>query len=174
MIIRTYKCDDCGVVFEVDIFDINAADPPCPQCEQVLDWVPGMFAIGTNKGKAVDVTQKILEEDYGLTNFNDNSREGDIAAKLPVETRADREQKEQMTREVEEMRVQHLKGQAADPALQKAAAGFWGGGGGNLPPMMAQTLLASAKALPKMSSDPIKILHQGAKSGQLPTGFRVI
>ena len=77
MIIRTYSCADCEQEFEVTC-ESSDGDPDCPTCSQVLEWRPGGFNIIGNKGKAVDLTQKILEEDYGLTNFKDNTREGDV------------------------------------------------------------------------------------------------
>lgn len=177
MITRTYKCDDCGTVFEVDLDHSSDPDPDCPTCSVTLQWVPGMFSIATNKGKAMNVTQQILEEDYGLTNWKDNNREGDIAAMLPVETTADREAKARIEQEVQQLAQEQaqLKGQQANPALQAAVKGFWGPTGGAMPSMMAETLLASAKTGPGAGkTDPIKMLHDGKKAGLLPTGFRVI
>ena len=94
MIIRTYRCNDCQELFEVTC-ESSDGDPDCPFCARELVWQPKSFAITTTKSKAVDVTQQIMEEDYGLTDFNDNMREGDIAAKTPVRPRAEREAIEQ-------------------------------------------------------------------------------
>src|SRR5262245_10376379 len=100
MIRRTYACDDCETQFEVDCESGNDGDPDCPNCSKVLQWVPARVNIGTVKGKAIDVTQKIIEEDFGLTNLNDNNREGDVAYKAaaPMQT-AERENIEQQVRE---------------------------------------------------------------------------
>ena len=56
MITRTYRCLDCGVMFEVDHDSGDEPEPPCPRCDVVLQWMPKSFNIGTAKGKAVDYT----------------------------------------------------------------------------------------------------------------------
>src|SRR5215468_8962151 len=100
MIIRTYACEDCGWQFEVHCESSSDPDPECPQCAKVLEWVPVRLNIGTVKSKALDVTQKIIEEDFGLSDLNDRNREGDVAYKAapPVQT-AEREAIEQQVRE---------------------------------------------------------------------------
>src|SRR6266568_3768819 len=92
MIIRSYLCNDCGDKFEITFDNGDEPDPVCPYCrDMVLQWQPGMFSIKTGKSRAMDATQDILERDYGLTDFNDNLREGDVAAKTLVRSREERE-----------------------------------------------------------------------------------
>lgn len=116
MIIRTYRCEDCGDTFDVTC-ESNDGDPDCPFCSKVLAWQPERFSIGTNKSRALDVTQQIIEQDYGLSDLNDNLREGDIAAKGPAPL---------TTSQVEaENRAMAEAAQQLDPKVKQ----FWGGGG---------------------------------------------
>src|SRR5258707_8167239 len=85
-VIRTYECTDCFTVFECMLDSGSDPDPECPQCSRVLEWRPGMFSVKTNKSRAIDVTQEIMETDYGLTNFKEAPREGDVSAIMPSET----------------------------------------------------------------------------------------
>lgn len=177
MIIRTYQCTDCGIVFEVTLEHANDPDPDCPSCTRVLDWVPRSFNIATVKSKAINVAQEILEQDYGLTNWNDSGKEGDIAAQMPVETREMREQKAQVMQEAAQLK----DAQGNNPALQQAVKAFWAGGGGSaMPRAVANNMLASAKvgqAAPKHLGggvNPVAMLAEDGRKGLLPTGFRII
>ena len=81
-IVRTYLCESCGTKFDKLHFDRSEPAPECPGC-QALDskQAPSGFAIGgSNTSRAVDLTQSILEKDYGLSNFKDNLRAGETAA----------------------------------------------------------------------------------------------
>lgn len=81
-IVRTYRCPDCGAVY--DHFHLNSDEPfkDCPACgvEPVIQ--PGGFRMTGAKAQAVDVMQNIAEKQFGLTNMQDNLREGDAAVKL--------------------------------------------------------------------------------------------
>jgi hypothetical protein len=181
MIIRTYRCNDCLEVFEVSLESGSDGDPDCPYCAKELVWQPHAFSIRTNKSRAVDYTQKVLEEDYGLTDWKDNNKEGDVAFKAPVETTADREAKEKMSREIQELaESMKVEGHPAmdNPGMQNAIKGFFGGGMGGAPnPMQSAALMASAKVGPAAGFDPIGGplgLRRAKEKGVLPTGFRVI
>lgn len=166
MIRRTYKCEDCGDTFEVTC-ESNDPHADCPYCKVVMNWQPGNFAITTNKAKAVDLTQKIVEEDYGMSNLKDNNREGDVAYKPPSpQTTQEREAETRMMIEASQ--------QIAKPAMHPSTQGFWGGGAGGAPPMVAQSLIAAAKTGPGAGSDPISMLHKAGKAGQLPNNYRII
>lgn len=78
-----YRCRDCGAVFEHLKMHLEDADPGCPVCAARTDAMPARVNIKTNKSRAIDITQRIAEEDYGMTNMRDNLREGDIAAYDP-------------------------------------------------------------------------------------------
>lgn len=174
MIRRTYHCEVCGDHFEVTC-ESNDPDPPCPYCEKVLEWVPGMFAITGHKSKAVDLTQQILEQDYGLTNFKDSQREGDITAMMPVETTADREANERMMNELKQQ-TEDLKRQN-HPGMQKAIDGFFAPTGAATAPGVMNTLLASAKVGRQQEGnkyvDPIaSTLGAAGGKGLLPTNMK--
>lgn len=171
MIIRTYNCEVCGELFEVQC-ESTDGDPECPYCRDVvLQWRPGMFAIGTNKGKAVDVTQKILEEDFGLSDFKDGSREGDVVAKTPVPSTQAKEAAMQVQFEI----AQQTGVTMTDQQKQQAAA-FWGGGAQmQLPPAAAMSAAKQgAVAADAMGKNPMTMLHAAGKAGVLPTNMRVI
>lgn len=164
MIRRTYFCEDCRQEFTVSCRP-NDPDPRCPnKCDVVMQWRPGSFAIGTHKGKAVDVTQKILEEDYGLSNFNDRNREGDIAAKMPVETTTQRE-----AREMAEQALATVP--KLTPDQQKVAAGFFAGTPASAPPQLIETFKAGAKVGPAADVDPMAMLHKAGKKRQIPRSY---
>ena len=173
MIIRTYRCDDCEHTFEVTC-ESNDGDPDCPTCSKVLEWTPVSFAITGVKAKAVDYTQKILEQDYGLSNFRDNNREGDVAAMGPApETTAEREKVVRAVKEYAESATMapELKQQGAP-----APANFWGGQpamGIQTNPIAPSAMLAGTKVGPR-GYDTMKILHDGIRTGQLTTPTRIL
>jgi len=163
MIIRTYRCNECQEVFDVTC-ESNDGDPDCPYCKQVLVWTPKSFAIGTNKGKAVDVTQQIMEEDYGLTDFNDNMREGDIAAKTPVRSKEEREAIEQMERDAKEMA-------ASSNNMVPQAKEFFAGN--NIRMNVAQAALADVKAT-KGQHNAMDLMAEAGRKGELPLNYRLV
>lgn len=172
-VIRTYKCNDCSKLFEVVLESGNDGDPPCPFCDQVLAWQPGMFSIKTNKSRALDLTQQIVEEDYGLTDMRDNLREGDVAAKTPVKTAVDREQDDALQRDLREL--------AANPErMHPAARTFFGGppgalgvpaGGGQI---SVQSVIQNAKGAVPADRNPMALLSQAGKQGQLPINYKLL
>lgn len=177
-VIRSYECMDCKELFEVTHQSGEEPLADCPFCEKVLEWRPKPFAITGVKSKAVDVAQDILETDYGLTNFKDGSREGDTVAIMPTETTQQREARMRIESEVQELAAQ-VKNAPENPAQAAAVSAFWGpqGPGGGQQPvqnMMAQTLIASAKAGPQAGTDAMAALHRMGKSGQLPTNMRIV
>ena len=161
MIRRTYQCPNCDKIFTVQC-ESNAPDPACPNpdCDKVLEWRPQSFAIGGSvEGKAVALTQNILENDYGLSNFKDNTRAGDNSIIQRQETRAEADKVE---REFHEQMAQ---------VDQSKSNAFWGSSSGQatgLHTMTGQSLIAMAKHGPA-AADPIALLNQGVKSGKIPT-----
>lgn len=167
-VIRTYECLDCLTVFEVTLDSGNDGDPDCPNCNRVLEWRPGMFSIATNKSKAMNVTQQIMEEDYGLTNWKDGNREGDVAAIIPSETRAQRDARERATAAVD-MELAKAK-PALNDAQAEAIKGFWGAGTPAAPPAInPASLLAGAKSGPQ-GHDAMAMLHKAKP----PFRFKVV
>jgi DNA-directed RNA polymerase subunit RPC12/RpoP len=165
MIIRTYRCNECSEVFEVTCESADG-DPDCPYCTKEMVWQPTRFAIGTTKGKAVDMTQRILENDYGLTDFKDNLREGDVAAKEPVRPKDERE----AIAAVEEQARQMT---ATPDALRGKPGAFWAGGSGGAPVNVAAAALADAKAS-KGQHVGMEMFNEAAKRGHLPTHYRLV
>jgi hypothetical protein len=172
MIYRTWACDDCGKEFTI-LCESSEGPPDCPGCSEVLEWRPGGFNITGTKSKAVNIAQDILENDFGLSNFKDNQREGDVAAMTPVHTEAQRSAEIRQLSEV----VQQTTGQALSPEQSNMAKQFWGGGS------MAQTLpaaslIAGARASTQAANaegvNPMALLHQAGKKGHLKTPIRVI
>ena len=161
MIRRTYECSQCEKVF---VFECNSddPDPPCPNpdCDKVLDWRPQSFSIGgSNEGKAVALAQDIMEKDYGLSDFKDNNKPGEVGIKPHIETKAETELVNQTMSEMAQQT-------AGNPDLNKA---FWGGTGGTpttLSSMTGQSLIQMAKVGPA-SVDPIGALHNLARKGNI-------
>lgn len=165
MIYRTYGCDDCGSLFEVCHDSSDEPYPDCPNCSKVLEWRPKSFAIGGSlESKAVNIAQDIMEKDYGLTNFKDNTRAGDISAMMPVaEQTAERDK---VTREIMEYTAQ------TQPTTNNSQ--FWGNNAGAPAAMNSMTgasMLAMAKVGPQ-GADPMAMLHSGVKKGRLPDPLR--
>jgi hypothetical protein len=78
----TYHCDDCDTTFK-GWRETDGPYPDCPKCGGEGGWAAQAPAIGTNKGKAIDMTYKMAEETYGVTDLKDNLRQGDVAAMPP-------------------------------------------------------------------------------------------
>ena len=163
MIIRTYRCNECLLTFEVTC-ESGDGDPNCPSCEKILHWTPKSFAIGTTKGKAVDVTQKIMEEDYGVTDFNDNMREGDVAAKSPVRPREEREMIERIERETRDLA-------ASANNMVPQAREFFAGGTARM--NVAQAAFADAKAS-RSQHRGMDLMAEAGRRGELPINYRLL
>lgn len=84
-IMRRYECGDCGCKFEKLHFDRNEPTPECPGCQALAaKQLPSGFSIGGGThSKAIDITQSIVEKDFGMTDMRDNIKEGETAA-MPV------------------------------------------------------------------------------------------
>lgn len=159
---RTYECIDCEQQFTVEC-SADDPDPPCPNpdCGKVLEWRPGMFAIGgSNVGKAASITQKIMEEDFGFSNFRDNAKEGETAIIPRHETAAET----------------HIVNQTASEITQQISPEqkqqFWGQNAGastGMGSMTGQSLIQMAKVGPQGGVDPMAMLHSGVKAGKIPT-----
>lgn len=81
LIIREYRCPDCGEVFEH--FHASYDDPPLEThalCKARLEKLPSVFRTRGTALKAANAMYRIAEEDMGVTNMKDNLREGEVAA----------------------------------------------------------------------------------------------
>lgn len=137
-VIRTYQCNDCKETFEVTC-GADDPDPDCPGCSVVMEWRPQKFSIGGSvTSKAVDLTQKVLEEDYGMTDFKDNQREGDVAFKEKPRTADERHAIEKMEADAKEY--------AKASQLSPGARDFWGGARGGAPANIVASVMADVKS----------------------------
>lgn len=168
MIVRTYECTDCNTIFEVSHDSGNDPIPDCPICSRVLEWKPQGFAITTNKSKAIDYTQKVVEEDFGLTNMRDNTREGDVAFIAPRKTAAELDAIGQRESEAGREVVKRMT--EISPEHKKQVDNFFGGqavtvGQNRIP---AQQMIAMGKSGPGADVDPMAMFHRGVKEGHIP------
>ena len=175
-IIRTYACGDCDAMFEMWCESSDEIDPPCPNCEKELQWQPGGFSIGgSNESKAVSIAQNMLEKDYGLTNYKDNNRPGDVGYIDPTRKTAS-EKDAIMQRESEAGREVLKRMSDVKPEIQKQADNFFGGQmtqiGSNK--VSAQQLIASAKTGPGAQVDAMAALHKMGQEGKLPSKANII
>lgn len=172
---RTYSCEDCETEFEVFHASSDEPVPPCPVCERVLEWRPGLFSITGTKSKAIDVTQNILETEFGLSNFRDNQREGDVAAIVKPEP--GQAAKDAEIRQLSEV-VQQTTGETLTPQQHQAAQNFWGGGAAMQSALPAASLLAGAKESTAAANaegvNPMQLLHAAGKKGHLKTPIKVV
>jgi len=179
---RTYLCDDCGYEFKKFHMDRNEPAPDCEMCAQVTHSIPGRFNITGVKAKAIDMVQKMVEEDYGMTNMRDNGREGDIAAMGPSQVQT--AEAEQLTRQMMEAQPQLAPEQAAmvntfwktsmTPGSQPQSQG-----GLNISPeaqrdMLLQQGAVAAQAASGMGADPIGLIHEAGKKGMARTNLEIL
>lgn len=75
---RKFRCDDCQHIFwcwdEIE-------DAKCPECEKKAAWEPGVGGIQHVQTKNMDDIAQSLMKEYGMTDMNDNLKEGDSAFK---------------------------------------------------------------------------------------------
>lgn len=180
MIYRTYACADCDAVFEVTCESGNDPDPDCPVCSKVLEWRPTRFAIGgSTEGKAVKIAQEIMEKDFGLTNYKDNNKPGDVGYIDPTrKTVAEADSIGQRDAEIEREVRKNIEFVSPEikPELQKQADNFFGGqtvkiGQNQIP---ASQMIAAGKMGPGANVNPISLLHKAGQAGKLPTRFRMV
>lgn len=165
---RSFACDDCEIEWTVWLTR-DAPYPECPVCEARAQAAVTSPALLTNKSKAVDIAQSVME-DMGYTDFNDNQRKGDIAVKTPPPpSTAEREELFQRSAEVaRELEVPPLADNPTVPGgMSQAdmARNFWQmSGAAPAPAAPAQTALttaamAGARQARAEGYDPMALLH---------------
>ncbi len=191
---RRFACDECHTQFEDRVADRTTPPPDCPTCVKAgapatpAIYIPPKPAIGTFKAKVIDYTQRMAEEDYGLTDMNDNQRPGDIAFKpdSPVQTA----QLESEIRQWAEMStaIAHatpaLPGDTpnSDAKLLTSAAmqreNYWQGHQGETTTEQSIGASAAAKAASdrarEQGVDPIGILERGRETGMMAPRYNVV
>lgn len=162
-ITRRYLCDDCEWEWTVLHFSRDEPIPDCPRCEAAdeVKAIPGSFSIKTNASRAGDTAYRMAEETYGITDANDNLREGDTFAKAPRPVQ---------TAEAEAM-VEEIRSLAPTLSPQQAeqAKNFWMRGmAPDTAAQAQQQVMAQAAPAAQVarldSSDPMKMLHEGEKA----------
>jgi len=166
MIVRSYRCEQCKQEFDMTFESGNDPDPVCPNpdCRDIeMVWQPKRFAIGGSVASAaVDVTQKIIEEDYGVANMQDGMREGDAAFKSTPKQGAELQAEERVMRELA----------AQKPEMLPAAQQFFSGSPGGPPSSFVAGAVAAAKSQHEKRYDPISLLHQAGQKGELGLPFK--
>lgn len=176
-IIRTYVCSDCEAVFEQWCESSDELTPPCPNCEKEMQWQPAGFSIGgSNESKAAQIAQDVMEKDFGLTNYKDNNRPGDVGYIDPTrKTVAEKDAIMQRESEAGREVVKRMQ-DVVTPTIQKQADNFFGGQqvaiGSNR--VSAQQLISAGKSGPAADVNPMAALHQLGKAGKLPNNARII
>lgn len=194
LIRRRYHCDVCDLIFDMRHESEDEPMPDCPKCiadgqaaASKIEWVPPLPAIGTNKGKAIDLAQEIAEQDYGMTNMRDNQRPGDTAF-LPDAPMQTAEAEKQM-REILEA-SQALATQVPEPLGQPAPDGtrnwitdrhaqvdnfFQGNMGGGAEGTIGQGEAAKAASAAALADgiDPVGLLERGRQTGNMPLRLNV-
>ena len=80
MIIRTYACEFCAHMIEVELpsDQWNAEPPDCPRCAaspMVQEFKPPAI-VGSNIARATELAHTIAAEDYGVADLQSPSRSG--------------------------------------------------------------------------------------------------
>ena len=176
MIYRTYCCNSCDQLFEVTCESGDEGDPDCPICTKVLQWTPSKVSIGGSlESKAVRIAQDVMENDYGLTNFKDNNKPGDVGYIDPTrKNAAERDALGQRDAEIE--REVRKTVEFATPAQKEQVDNFFGGqsvkiGQNSIP---ASQMIAAGKMGPAAGVNPMTLLHKAGQAGKLPTRFKMV
>lgn len=163
---RKYACDDCDYEWTYLHLRSDEPYPDCPKCRRMADAsLPTSFAITTVKAKAVDMAQKAAEESFGMTDMNDNLREGDIAAKAPPKVQT--AEAEALTRMMIDANPE------LTPAQAEGVKGFWQNGiAGASPEQVAQVVGPAAAIARASGADPVELVHKADKAHADATGRR--
>lgn len=78
-IIRTYGCNECGHIMEVQLRadEWDAPEPDCPACSTQTrqEFKPPAIG-GSHRSRATDLAHQIAREDYGVSDIQSPSRAG--------------------------------------------------------------------------------------------------
>jgi len=167
---RTFACSDCQIQW-TEWQAREDPNPDCPKCTLAAAAKIGIPGVLTNKSRAVDFTQQMAEQDYGLTNFNDNQQIGDIAfkAEAPMHTaERDRIMREMVEAGVAQANALATQGTAAEVGLGVKATDYWSpqapsSGNPALDAITQHALdnrAAAAGAATRDGVDPVGLLHK--------------
>lgn len=171
---REWYCDECEYRWvtideQADVVEC----PDCPECASRPEQVRRPVGLRTNASRALELAQKVAEEDYGVTNMHDHLKPGDIGAMAPSPIQT--AEGEAITRELVSM------GAPVElaPHLQEQTKTFWGANGAatpqanpfGLPTTIDQARVMAAPAAAETRAaghDPVGLLHQAGKKGLDP------
>lgn len=154
---RRYLCDSCNYEWTHFHLQREEAYPDCPSCAAAEPAsIPTTFAITGVKSKAIDYTQRMVEEDYGMTNMRDNMREGDVAAMAPAPVQS---------REAQEltMAVREAQPDLNDAQIEQVNSFWQKGVSGATPDQVRAQAAPAAAAARSLGADPIEMLHKAEK-----------
>lgn len=167
---RTYECGDCGHRFNHVVWEADAPHPDCPKCEVIASYVPPLPGMLTTKSAAIDMAQKIAEEDFGLTNIRDNQRAGDVAAMGPAPMQT--AEREAITQQMKEMADQmQSTGAEISPQMQTALAAQ---GGSMWTGQQMASLNGGPVAGAAQSADTVGILEKARAAGASRMSYNVM
>lgn len=174
----TYGCDACGHRFKHKQATMSEPVPACPAClaPPVDDSaerdarIAGMIEMGKPPGmksaraRAVEHTQKIMEEDYGYTNFRDNAREGENAV-IPQRAMSTQETEQlgQVLAEYRDQTADAPKAPEQSAVTQHISPNFWQNMGAAAPAGKA-----GAEAARSLGADPIKLIERPKNASRIP------
>lgn len=180
---RTYECAKCTERWTMRHENSDDYCKRCPHCGAKANWSPQPLTIGANRGRAAKLAERIMEKEYGLTDFNGGAREGEVAAKgLAPQTTV---QKEAMIRQIAET-TRELSTASISPEMQasvKDATQLFKADNGQIAAAAANPVLprnidtSAMMAMAKNGSQegralnkgrsPMEMLHGGLKSGKI-------
>lgn len=178
VILRKYRCTDCGGAFEQRVASRDAPAPECPTCAAATQAIPSMPAVRASPEAraavdAVDLTWDIAQKDFGMTNMNDHVRPGDVVAKGPPPMQTSE-------RQAVQQEVAELLGPAAaehlSPDQQLKVKDFWQGGMGA--PAVGSEQMGAARAASQdavnAKVDALSVLEAGKQSGTMRPRYDVL
>lgn len=176
-VVRTYACDGCEREWEYWHDSGDEEAPPCPTCDGITGrWVPQRFNMKGTHSKAMDITQNIMENQFGLTDWKDNTRPGETVVKEKTITTEEAEKRIRQDVEAHSAMKNSL-----NPNLQKMADSFFvgssGGSGAGAPSapfgnqQMASVAAAASKQARAEGVSPMELLHKGAKNGNIRSRY---
>jgi len=140
-----------------------------------MEWRPKSFAIGGIKSKALDITQKVMEEQYGYTDFKDHVDPGETVVKAPRPMQT--AEHDAIGQQVAEY-AEHTLGTPLTPVQKQMASTFWDGGQAAAAQIPVANLLAGARANAAVAAregrDPMKMLHEMGREGKLKQKIDVV
>lgn len=161
---RRYLCD-CGHEFTRFHMDRAEPAPECPACSGETASIPGSFSIRGNASRALDVAQRIAEEEHGLTDLKDGLRVGDISA--PDASVMQTAERDALQRQINDIAASANVASELNPMVQSS----WGDNGGNASIPIDFATATSADTRSK-GLDAVSLAEK-APTGGGPAGMRL-